>query len=78
MKIEMAIYKSRSVCIALTILAALLLSACGLKDDLYIPTEETKAPPAETQVTDDQATEKQYSDEENDGENHGPLSTPAP
>jgi len=78
----MAIYKSRSAYIALTVVAAMFLSACGLKDDLYIPTAETQTPPAETQVTEDQATEIQNTDEENGGEAGGeigdPLSTPAP
>jgi predicted small lipoprotein YifL len=73
MKIEMAIYKSRFACIVSTLVAAMFLSACGLKDDLYIPTEETEAPTAETQTTEEANT-----DEENDGENPGPLSTTAP
>jgi len=68
MEIEMAIYKSRFACIVSTLVAAMFLSACGLKDDLYIPTEETEAQTAETQTT----------EEENDGENPGPLSTTAP
>jgi len=64
----MATYKSRFAYITSTLVAAMFMSACGLKDDLYIPTEEAEAPPAETQTT----------EEENDGENSGPLSTTAP
>ncbi|HJP37564.1 MAG: lipoprotein [Gammaproteobacteria bacterium] len=37
----------------LALVAALLISACGLKDDLYFPDQEAAAVPAESQTTED-------------------------
>ncbi len=53
--IEMAINKSRTINATLTMILALLVSACGLKDDLYIPEDETEAEavPVEVQDTED-------------------------
>jgi predicted small lipoprotein YifL len=37
----------------LALVVALLITACGLKDDLYFPDEEAVAVPAESQNTED-------------------------
>ena len=54
----MMINKTRTANIVLASMAALLFTACGLKDDLYIPTKETEVTPADAQSTDDENTEE--------------------
>ncbi len=43
---------------ALATLAALLIAACGLKGDLYIPAEATAAAPDKTQNAGDEKSER--------------------
>jgi len=69
---------TRSAYIATIVMAVLLLPACGLKDDLYIPSEETQAPPAQALGTEEQNAEAVSPDDENGGEDPGQLSAPAP
>jgi predicted small lipoprotein YifL len=54
----MMMNKIRAANIVLASMAVLFFAACGLKDDLYIPAEETAAAPADAQSTDDENTEK--------------------
>jgi len=43
---------------ALATLTVLLIAACGLKGDLYIPAEETAAAPDQTQHAGDEKSER--------------------
>jgi len=79
----MMMNKTRAANIVLVAMASLFFAACGLKDDLYIPTEETEAAPAdsqsaEDQSTDGQSTDGQSTDDENTEEDPGQLSEQAP
>jgi predicted small lipoprotein YifL len=79
----MAKIRIRVAYIATTVMTMLFLSACGLKDDLYIPGEETpgektNAPSADTQITGDPGAEETNPDDENGGEAPDRLSEPAP
>jgi len=66
----------------------LFLSACGLKDDLYIPGAETpgektpgeqiNTPSAETQITGDPGAEEINPDDKNGEEAPDRLSAPTP
>ncbi len=49
----------RILLLALAAQATLLVSACGLKDDLYLQTEGTEISPAEDQSTDDEEKPEQ-------------------
>jgi predicted small lipoprotein YifL len=69
----MMMNKTRAANIVLATMAALLFTACGLKDDLYIPTEETEVAPADAQSAEGQST-----DGENTEEDPGQLSEQAP
>jgi predicted small lipoprotein YifL len=71
MEIEMVVNKSRSAYIALTIVAAIFMSACGLKGDLYIPSEETQGEATKTQTAEIQNKEEAIVEETNpDDENN--------
>jgi predicted small lipoprotein YifL len=54
--------------IVLIAMATLCIAGCGLKDDLYIPTEEPEVAPMDSQAT----------DEKNAEEEPGRLAEPAP
>jgi len=69
----MMMNKIRVANIVLASMVTLLFAACGLKDDLYIPTEETEAATADAQSANDQST-----DDENTEEDAGQLSEQAP
>jgi predicted small lipoprotein YifL len=80
---DMARFETRIAYIVITIMAVLFLSACGLKGDLYIPSEETQGEVTKTQTTEIQnkeeaIVEETNPDDENDLEAAGalPESTP--
>ena len=54
--------------LVLTAMASLCITGCGLKGDLYIPTEEPEVAPTQGQTTDDESAEKEP----------GRLAEPAP
>jgi len=56
------------ICLALTAMAALCITGCGLKGDLYMPTEEPEVAPTESPTTGDKSAE----------EEPGRLAEPAP
>jgi len=67
--------KVRAVLLAWLSITTLLVAACGLEGDLYIPEEETKAATPEGQTTQEQGTNESGTDEE---DKTNPSSAPAP
>ena len=60
--------KTCASCVALAAMATLLVAGCGLKDDLYIATENAEVATADDKSTDNESTAKEPD----------PSSAPAP
>jgi len=67
--------KVRVALLAWLSMTTLLVVACGLEGDLYIPEEKTKAATPEDQTTEEQDTNESGTDEE---DKTNPSSAPAP
>ncbi len=55
--------KVHAALLALIAITTLLIAACGLEGDLYIPEEEAKTAPAEAQTAEEQNTDDPDTDD---------------